>query len=126
MWLRFQMVDEKSVMDQIHEYENLVANVLSEPMKMCKILHTNVLFDKFPLFWSDNWNYLKHKKKGLTLKELISHMRIEEANRLKNKQNSTSSMFVKANLVKSSSTPIDKSKNKGKKVMKDKPYKKGT
>ncbi|KAL0406670.1 UNVERIFIED_CONTAM: hypothetical protein Slati_3980900 [Sesamum latifolium] len=37
-WLQFQMVDEKPIMDQIHEYENLVADVLSEGMKMCEIL----------------------------------------------------------------------------------------
>ena len=29
-WLQFQMTDDKPVVEQIHEYENLVANVLSE------------------------------------------------------------------------------------------------
>ncbi|KAL0456155.1 UNVERIFIED_CONTAM: hypothetical protein Slati_0954700 [Sesamum latifolium] len=29
-WLQFHMVDEKPLMDQVHEYENLVTNVLSE------------------------------------------------------------------------------------------------
>ncbi|KAL0380946.1 UNVERIFIED_CONTAM: hypothetical protein Sangu_0158900 [Sesamum angustifolium] len=29
-WLQFQMIDEKPMMDQIYEYENLVADVLSE------------------------------------------------------------------------------------------------
>ncbi|KAL0461372.1 UNVERIFIED_CONTAM: hypothetical protein Slati_0024800 [Sesamum latifolium] len=47
-WLQFQMVDEKPIMDQIHEYENLVADVLSEGMKMCEILQANVLLEKFP------------------------------------------------------------------------------
>ncbi|KAA0032222.1 ty1-copia retrotransposon protein [Cucumis melo var. makuwa] len=36
--LQFQMIDDKLVVEQIHEYENLVANVLSEGMKMCEIL----------------------------------------------------------------------------------------
>ncbi|KAL0453474.1 UNVERIFIED_CONTAM: hypothetical protein Slati_1325500 [Sesamum latifolium] len=36
-WLQFQMIDEKSKMDQVHTYENLVADVLSEGMKMCEI-----------------------------------------------------------------------------------------
>ncbi|KAA0056672.1 ty1-copia retrotransposon protein [Cucumis melo var. makuwa] len=34
------------VVEQIHEYENLVANVQSEGMKMCEILQANVLLEK--------------------------------------------------------------------------------
>ncbi|KAA0060696.1 ty1-copia retrotransposon protein [Cucumis melo var. makuwa] len=49
----FQMTDDKPVMEQIHEYENLVANVLSEGMKMCEILQANVLLEKFPPSWND-------------------------------------------------------------------------
>ena len=80
------MVDDKPIMDQIHEYENLVADVLSEGMKMCDVLQANVLLAKFPPSWSDYRNHLKHKKKDLTPREPISHMRTEEANRLKDKQ----------------------------------------
>ncbi|KAL0304022.1 UNVERIFIED_CONTAM: hypothetical protein Sradi_6270300 [Sesamum radiatum] len=29
-WLQFHMTDDKPIMDQVHEYENLVADVLSE------------------------------------------------------------------------------------------------
>ena len=47
-WMQFQMVDDKPIMDQIHEYENLVADVLSEGMKMCDVLQANVLLEKFP------------------------------------------------------------------------------
>ncbi|KAL0349666.1 UNVERIFIED_CONTAM: hypothetical protein Sradi_4115800 [Sesamum radiatum] len=52
-WVQFQMIDEKPIMDQIHEYENLVADVLSKGMKMCKILQANVLLEKFPPTWSE-------------------------------------------------------------------------
>ena len=95
------MVDEKPIMDQIYEYENLVTEVLSEGMKMCEILQANVLLEKFPPTWSEYRNHLKHKKKDLTLQELIRHMRMEEANRLKDKETSLSSISVKANLVES-------------------------
>ncbi|KAA0052404.1 ty1-copia retrotransposon protein [Cucumis melo var. makuwa] len=79
------MTDDKQVVEQIHEYENLVANILFEGMKMCEILQENVLLEKFPLSWNDYRNHLKHKKKDLKLQELISYMRMEEANRLKDK-----------------------------------------
>ncbi|KAK4402770.1 hypothetical protein Sango_1017700 [Sesamum angolense] len=106
-WLQFQIVDDKSIMDQVHEYENIVADVLNEDMKMCEILQANVLLKKFPPSWNDYRNHLKHKKRDLTLQELISHMRKEEANRLKDKEISNSSFSIKANLVESSESSKD-------------------
>ncbi|XP_070005863.1 uncharacterized protein [Nicotiana sylvestris] len=85
-WIKFQMVDDKPIMEQVHEYENLTADVLNEGMEMCEILQSNVLLEKFPPSWSDYRNQLKHKKKNLTLQELISHMRTEEANCLKDEE----------------------------------------
>ena len=49
-WLQFPMIDDKPVVEQIHEYENVVANVLSEGMKMCEILQANVLPENFSPF----------------------------------------------------------------------------
>ncbi|KAA0036921.1 ty1-copia retrotransposon protein [Cucumis melo var. makuwa] len=109
-WLQFQMTDDKPVVEQIHEYENLVANVLSEGMKMCKILQENVLLEKFPPSWNDYRNHLKHKKKDLKLPKLISHMRTEEANRLKDKLASQNLNSVNANLVESSFVNRDRTK----------------
>lgn len=95
------MTDEKLIVDQIHEYKNLVANVLSEGMKMCEILQANVLLEKFPPSWSDYRNHLKHKKKDLTLQELISHMCTKEGNQQKDKLISKILNSVNANLVES-------------------------
>lgn len=55
-------------------------------------------------------------EKNLTLQELISHMRIKETNRLKDKMEVLSLNSSKANLMKSSSTiVINKFKGKQKK-----------
>ncbi|KAL0290771.1 UNVERIFIED_CONTAM: Retrovirus-related Pol polyprotein from transposon TNT 1-94 [Sesamum angustifolium] len=118
-WLQFEIVDGKSIMDQVHEYENLVANVLSEDMKMCEILQANVLLEKFPPSWNDYRNHLKHKKRDLTLQELISPMRTEEANRLKDKEISNSSFSIKANFVEPSESSKDRFQHKGKKFKKN-------
>ncbi|KAL0348559.1 UNVERIFIED_CONTAM: Retrovirus-related Pol polyprotein from transposon TNT 1-94 [Sesamum angustifolium] len=115
-WLQFQIVDGKSIMDQVHEYENIVADVLNEDMKMCEILQANVLLEKFPPSWNDYRNHLKHKKRDLTLQELISHMRTEEANRLKDKEISNSSFSIKANLVEPSDSSKDRFQRKGHKA----------
>ncbi|TYK14258.1 ty1-copia retrotransposon protein [Cucumis melo var. makuwa] len=104
------MTDDKPVVEQIHEYENLVANVLSKGMKMCEILQANVLLEKFLPSWNDYRNHLKHKKKDLKLKELISHMRTEEANRLKDKLATKNLNSVNANLVELSIVNRDRTK----------------
>ncbi|XP_070036332.1 uncharacterized protein [Nicotiana tomentosiformis] len=45
--IKFLMVDDKPIMEQVHEYENLTADVLNEGMEMCQILQANVLFENF-------------------------------------------------------------------------------
>ncbi|XP_074287859.1 uncharacterized protein LOC141613017 [Silene latifolia] len=82
-WLGFQMADGKPIMDQVHVYENLCADVVNEGMKLDDIFVANVLRENSLPPRSDYRNQLKHKKKDLSLKELIGHMRTEEANRLK-------------------------------------------
>ncbi|XP_074298671.1 uncharacterized protein LOC141629593 [Silene latifolia] len=68
---------------KVHVYENLCADIVSEGMKLDDLFVANVLLEKFPPSWSEYRNQLKHKKKDMSLMELISHMRTEEANRLK-------------------------------------------
>ncbi|KAA0048396.1 ty1-copia retrotransposon protein [Cucumis melo var. makuwa] len=80
-------------------------------MKMCEILQANVLLEKSPPSWNDYRNHLKHKKKDLKLQELISHMRTEEANRLKDNLASKNLNSVNANLVKSSIVNSDRTKH---------------
>jgi len=64
--------------------------------------------------WSDYRNQLIHKKKDLTLQELISHIRTEEADRLKDKLDSLSLILL--NLVEFAvSIHKDRFKGKGKK-----------
>ncbi|CAJ2637428.1 unnamed protein product [Trifolium pratense] len=104
------MSDDKPIMEQIHEYENLVGDILNEGMKMCEILQANVLLEKFPPSWSDYRNQLKHKKRDLSLQELINHMKTEEANRLKDKHVLHSVNSVNANVVEFA----DKNRSKGK------------
>ncbi|KAK8271459.1 hypothetical protein V6Z11_D11G261600 [Gossypium hirsutum] len=105
-WLKFQMTDDKSIMDQAHIYEKLVFDILAKGMEMCEILQANILIEKMLKSWSDYCNLLKHKKRDIPLEKLISHMKINEINRLKDKTSVTSTQFpFKANIVKSGSGP---------------------
>ncbi|XP_057535237.1 uncharacterized protein LOC130813420 [Amaranthus tricolor] len=53
-------------------------------------------------------NHPKHKKKDMSLEELVGHMKIEEANRLKDKDSSPYELSVKANIVESSVSKHDR------------------
>jgi len=46
-WLCFQITDDQPIMEEVHVYENLCAEVLNENMKMCEILQANPLLRNF-------------------------------------------------------------------------------
>ncbi|XP_056697630.1 uncharacterized protein [Spinacia oleracea] len=78
---------------------------------MCEILQANVLIEKLPDSWSDYRNLLKHKKRDLTLVELVSHMKVEEVNRLKDTPlKPKNELAVRANLFE---TNVYSDKNAG-------------
>lgn len=97
---------------------------------MCEPLQANVILEKFPSSWSDYRNALKHKKKDMGLQELISHMRTEEANTLKDKIGLIPE--AKANLVENNTNKGNggggnkgKNNHKGKGGFKRNNFKKG-
>ena len=47
-WLQFRIMDDKLLIEQVHTYENMCAQVLAEGMKMYEILQANVLIENFP------------------------------------------------------------------------------
>ena len=49
--------------------------------------------------WKDIKNYLKHKRKEMTIDELIVRLRIEEDNRKAEKRNGKNPIEAKANVV---------------------------
>ena len=46
-WIKLKMVDNKTIIEQVHKYENLTGDVLNEDMKICEIFQANVLLEKF-------------------------------------------------------------------------------
>ncbi|XP_070667957.1 uncharacterized protein [Malus domestica] len=62
-----------------------------------------VFIEKLPPSWKEFKNYLKHKRKEMTLEDLIVRLRIEEDNK-KNEKGMVSSMEAKANVVEGSSS----------------------
>lgn len=74
------MVDDKPIIDQIHEYETLCANLISEGLKIYDITFAGILIEKLPQSWNSYKSQLRQREKNLTLEELVSHLKIEEEN----------------------------------------------
>jgi hypothetical protein len=72
-------------------------------MKICETFQANCLLDKLPPSWEGYVHSLKHKQKDFTLQELVSHIKIEEQNRLQLKGKTREHSSSTANLVESKS-----------------------
>ena len=57
------------------------------------------MIEILPLSWKDFKNYLKHKRKEMSLEDLIVRLRIEEDNRGSEKKNGRNLIDAKANVV---------------------------
>ncbi|CAN0918509.1 Retrovirus-related Pol polyprotein from transposon TNT 1-94, partial [Linum grandiflorum] len=100
-WLKYNLQEDKPIMDQVHTYENLTAEILAEGMKICEVFQANVLIEKLPESWEDYKMKLKHKKKYMSLQELVGHKKIEEVNRQKIKASKVKHHSMKVHLVES-------------------------
>ncbi|ESR49881.1 hypothetical protein CICLE_v10033329mg, partial [Citrus x clementina] len=77
------MVDDKSMLYQIHEYHILVNNFKKEEIFLPERFVTGCLIGKLPESWRDCINTSKHKKKKVSLKDVITHISIKENNRIR-------------------------------------------
>ena len=61
----FKMIDDKLVLEQIYEYENLCAKTLAEGMTICDSFQANCLLDKLRPSWSNYASTMRHKQKDV-------------------------------------------------------------
>lgn len=95
----FKMVDEKSIMDQVHEYQNILNEILGEGIKIDDVFQITSLIEKLSLSWKDYKASLKHKRKELTLENRIVRIRSEDKNRLQDSNEKVKKLVSKAHHV---------------------------
>ena len=109
-FLDFKMVDSKSVLSQVQELQVVVHDIHAEGMTLSETFQVAAFIEKLPPSWRDFKNYLKHKRKKLSLEDLIVRLRIEEDNRLSEKKVGKNLEVSKANVVEEGSKPNKKRK----------------
>nr|XP_012574804.1 uncharacterized protein LOC105852727 [Cicer arietinum] len=93
-FLKYQMIDDKSVEAQSHEIQKIAHEIISKGMSLDEQFQIVVIIDKLPPAWEDFKNSLKHKTKEFSLESLITHLRIEEESR---KQDQKDEVLLVAN-----------------------------
>ncbi|KAL0289051.1 UNVERIFIED_CONTAM: hypothetical protein Sangu_2631500 [Sesamum angustifolium] len=81
-FLEFKMVDSKTVMNQVQEFQMILHDLHAEGMKLNESFQVAAMIEKLPPLWKDFKNYLKQKRKEMGLEDLIVRLRIKEDNHL--------------------------------------------
>nr|XP_009782249.1 PREDICTED: uncharacterized protein LOC104231026 [Nicotiana sylvestris] len=98
-FLDFKMIDTRSVITQVQELQVIVHDLLAEGMVINEAFQVAAFIEKLPPLWKDFKNYLKHKRKEMTLEDLIVRLRIEEDNKNAEKKSRGNSTIMGANVV---------------------------
>ncbi|KAG8478598.1 hypothetical protein CXB51_028404 [Gossypium anomalum] len=80
-FLNFVMVDSKVVVNQVQEFQLIIHGIITEGMIISESFQVVAIIENLPLTWNGFKNYLKHKRKEMTVQDLIVKLRIDEDNR---------------------------------------------
>ena len=90
----------------------LINDLAIEDIKLPKPFVASYLVETLPESWKDNKNNMKHKRKQMSLENVIIHIRIEEQNRNRDNVEKAKELSSKANVVEEKHKPKN---NKSKK-----------
>ncbi|GJY62250.1 pol polyprotein [Tanacetum coccineum] len=117
------MVDSKSVVSQVQDLQVLLHDIHAEGMTLSETFQVAAIIEKLPPSWVEFKNYLKHKRKEMSVEDLVVRLRIEEDNKLAQKDTYTPDS-AKANMVEHAGSS-SRFNSKGNKKDKRKNDKKG-
>ena len=72
------MVDSKTMVIQVQELQVILHEIYVEGMVLSKAFQVADIIEKLPHAWKDFKNYLKHKKKEMSIESLINRLHIKE------------------------------------------------
>ena len=111
-FLDYKMADSKTVVSQVQELQVIIHDIHAEGMVISESFQVAAVIEKLPPGWKDFKNYLKHKRKEMSMEDLIVRLRIEEDNRGSEKKVNVAT--EKANMVEHAQSSKPKKANSGK------------
>lgn len=98
-FLDFKMIDSITIINQVEELQILINKIHAEGMMINEAFQVASFIEKLSPSWKDFKNYLNHKRKELSMEDLIVRLRIEEDNRKNDKSVGKSFMEAKAHIM---------------------------
>ncbi|TMX02050.1 hypothetical protein EJD97_022798 [Solanum chilense] len=77
-FLNYKMIDSKTVITQVQELHVIIHDLLAEGLIVNDACQVLAIIEKLPPLWKDFKNYLKYKRKEMTIEDLIVRSRIEQ------------------------------------------------
>ena len=104
------MVDNVSVLDQVHELQILVNQLRDLSINIPESFQVGVIIAKLPPSWNNFKKKLLHMSEDLTLEQYKQHFRIEKKSRVRDETNIDSKVNVNnvSNVQNGSSSKTDK------------------
>ncbi|KFK23025.1 hypothetical protein AALP_AAs48951U000100, partial [Arabis alpina] len=109
----YKMVDSRPLMEQVDEVHNLLHEIHAEGMRLCETYQVACMIEKLPPGFTDFKNYLKLKRKWMSMENLIMRLRIESTNRMNLEAVSAQNRENNANLAEHQTAKKGKWQNKG-------------
>ena len=113
-FLKYIMVDTKTIMKQVDELQVLIHELHLEGCLINDHFQVGAIIEKLPPSWNDFKIYLKHKRREMTMEDLILRLRVEEDHR-KGDKNEAPIIEAKANMAEGKTSIQKFQKSKGKK-----------
>ena len=98
-FLDYKMVDSKTMVSQVKELQVILHEIHVKGMMLSETFQVTSIIEKLPHAWKDFKNYLKHKRKEMSIEDLVIRLHIEKDNKESEKKMAHNPNEVKANFV---------------------------
>ncbi|XP_023763126.1 uncharacterized protein LOC111911607 [Lactuca sativa] len=85
-YLEFQMANDKSIMEQVHELQVMANNLNALSISILELFQVGAIIAKLPPLWKDFSKRMMHKSEDYSLDDLMKHLRIEEETHIRDKR----------------------------------------
>ena len=96
---KFQMTVDRDVSSQIHDFHMLVNDLVTEDIKLHEPFMVGYHIETLPDAWKDYKNSMKHDRKQMSQEDVIIHIKIEEQNKTRDKDERAKELSSKASVV---------------------------
>ena len=95
----FKMLDDKSILAQVHELQVIVNKLRAVKIDMPEPFQVGAIIAKLPQSWNGYRKKLLHSSEDYSLEKIQKHLRIEEESRIREKAENSNIGHSKANAV---------------------------